>query len=140
MALKVTKAEVWVAGMEDRPGTLAAKLSALSGAGANFQWVLARRSSEAPGESVVFLTPLKGAKQLKAAQAAGFRKLDNIHSVRIEAPDKPGLAAKVAQKLGAAGINLRGFSAACLGKSCVMYLALETAEAAERAVKELRKK
>src|SRR5258708_3657297 len=139
MAMRISKADLWVVGVPDVPGTLAAKLSALSDAGANFQWVLARRSSEAPGESVVFLTPLKGAKQIKAAESAGFRKLDNIFSVRIESPDKPGLAANVTRKLGEAGVNLRGFSAASLGRTCVIYLALESAAAAEMAMKVLKK-
>ncbi|MFH1732063.1 MAG: ACT domain-containing protein [Planctomycetota bacterium] len=139
MALKVSRVDVWAAGLKDRPGQLAAKLAALAEAGANVQFVVARRAPDKPGTGVVFVTPLKGAKQLAAAKKAGFMRARSLRSVRVEGPDKRGIGAKLAHALADAGINLRGLSAAALGKKFVCYLALDKAADATRAIRVLKK-
>lgn len=139
MALEVSKADVWAATIEDQPGGLAAKLTALAGSGVNIEFLISRRTLEKPGKGVVFLAPIKGAKQVKAARDAGFSKTDSLHSVRIAGPDKPGLGARMAQALADAGINLRGVSAAALGKRFVGYLALDTTHDSVSAIKVLKK-
>ena len=116
MALKVTKAEVWAVTLDDRAGGAADKLESLAKGGANLEMVLARRTSEQPGKGVMFVTPLKGAKAMKAAQAAGMGKPEHIYSVRIEGGDKPGLGSKIARALGDAGISFRGMNAAAMGQ------------------------
>jgi len=138
MALKVTKADVWVATIEDRAGGAADRLEALSRAGANLEMLLARRT-ETPGQGVMFVTPLKGAKAVKAAQEAGFGKPQNIHSVRIEGGDKPGLGAKIARTLGDAGVSFRGVSAVAMGKKFISYIACDSAEDAAKAIGVLKK-
>ena len=95
MALKVTKAEVWAVTLDDRAGGAADKLESLAKGGANLEMVLARRTSEQPGKGVMFVTPLKGAKAMKAAEAAGMGKPEHIYSVRIEGGDKPGLGSEI---------------------------------------------
>jgi hypothetical protein len=139
VALNVTRADVWVAGIEDRPGGLAGKLAALAEAGAQLQFVVARRASERPGTGVVFLTPLKGTAQIKAAKKAGFEKTKSLHSLKVEGPDKPGLGAKMTQALAQAGVNLRGLSAAAVGPRCVMFLALDSAADAAKAARLLKR-
>jgi hypothetical protein len=138
MALKVTKADVWACTIEDRAGGAADKLEALAGGGANLEMVLARRT-ETPGQGVLFATPVKGAKAVKAAEAAGFGKPQNIHSVRIEGGDKPGLGAKIARTLGNAGVSFRGVSACAIGRKFVSYIACDSAEDAAKAVAALKK-
>lgn len=138
MALKVTKADIWVATIEDRAGGAADKLEALSRGGANLEMLLARRT-EQPGQGVMFVTPVKGAKATKAAQEGGFGKPQNIHSVRIEGGDKPGLGAKIARTLGNAGVSFRGVSAVAIGKKFISYIACDSAEDAARAVAALKK-
>jgi hypothetical protein len=134
VALNVTRADVWAASIEDRPGGLAGKLAALAEAGAQLEFVIARRASERPGTGVVFLTPLKGSAQIGAAKKVGFEKTKSLHSLRVEGPDQPGLGAKMTQALAQVGINLRGLSAAAIGPRCVIYLALDsTADAAKAA-------
>ncbi len=139
MKLKVSRTDTWAATIEDRPGGLADKLTALAAAGANLEFLIARRAPEKRGSGVVFVTPLKGAKQIKAAEAAGFRKTASLHSLRIEGADKPGMGAKLTQALADAGINVRGFSAAALGKQYVTHLALDTAKDAAKAAAVLKK-
>ncbi len=138
MALKVTKVDVRVVTIEDRPGGAAEKLEALAKGGANLEMLLARRTDE-PGKGVMFVTPVKGAKATKAAQEAGFNQPANIHSVRIEGGDKPGLGAKIARALGDAGVNFRGISAVAIGRKFVSYVALDSADDATKAVSVLKK-
>jgi hypothetical protein len=138
MALKVSKVDVWVAAIEDRPGGLAAKLERLACAGAELEFVIARRAPERPGTGVVFVTPLGGAAQLAAAKKAGFRKSKSLRSVRVEGADRPGLGAMLTGALAARGINLRGLSAADVGKRFVLYLALDSAADAAGAMRALK--
>jgi hypothetical protein len=138
MALKVTKADIWVATIEDRAGGAADKLEALSRAGANLEMLLARRT-EQPGQGVMFVTPVKGAKAVKAAQEAGFGKPQNIHSVRIEGGDKPGLGARISRALGDAGVSFRGVSAVAIGRKFISYIACDSAEDAAKAIAVLKK-
>jgi hypothetical protein len=87
--LKASKVEVWVATIQDRAGGAADRLERLAEAGASLELVLARRTEE-PGRGVMFVTPLKGAKVIDAAQKTGFGKPTNIHSVRIQGRDPAG--------------------------------------------------
>ena len=48
MKLKITRAVVWAADIEDRPGGLAEKLGALAKAGTNLDFILARRHPSPP--------------------------------------------------------------------------------------------
>jgi hypothetical protein len=137
MKLKVSRTTVLAATIEDRPGGLAEKLAALSKAGVNLESVVARRSPDRPGEGVVFVAPSSQAK-LRAAQRAGFKKLPNMHSVRIEGPDRKGMGAKITGALAAAGINLRGLSAAAQGGRFVCYLSCDSAADANKALRVLR--
>ncbi len=139
MKLKVSRTDTWASAVDDRAGGLADKLAALAAAGANLEFVIARRAPEQRGSGVVFVTPLKGAKQVKAAEAAGFAKTASLHSLRVEGVDKPGAGAKLTRALADAGINLRGFSAAALGKGYVTHVALDTAEDAAKAAAVLKK-
>lgn len=139
MAYTVKKVDVWAGEIADRPGGLASTISALSGAGANLEFVIARRAPDKPGTGVVFVTPIKGAKQKAAAQAAGLSTTDSLHSVRVEGPDRQGLGAKMTEALAGAGINLRGLSAAAIGRRMVCYLAFDSAADAATAISVLRK-
>ena len=139
MKLNVSRTDTWATVIDDRPGGLAVKLAALAAAGANLELIIARRAPEQRDSGVVFVTPLKGAKQIKAAEAAGFQKTESLHSLRVEGADQPGMGAKLTQALAEAGVNLRGLSAAALGKRYVSHLALDTAKDAAKAVAVLKK-
>jgi hypothetical protein len=139
MAYSIKKVEVWAGEVADRPGGLADKVEALNLAGANLEFIIARRSADNPGTGVVFVTPVKGAKQKRSAQVNGLATTDSLHSVRVEGPDKAGLGATMTKALADAAINLRGLSAAALGRRGVSYFAFDSAADADRAVRVLRK-
>jgi hypothetical protein len=139
MKLKVTRADVWAATIEDRVGGLADVLEPLAKAKVNLEFVISRRAPDQPGKGVVFVTPIKTAKQQAAASAAGFTRTANMHTVRVEGPDKPGLGAAMSRALASAGLNLRGMSAAVIGRKSVSYIALDSAEDAAKAMQVLKK-
>ena len=138
MALKVTKADVWAATIDDRAGGAADQLDLLAKGGANLEMLLARRTAEQPGKGVMFVTPLKG-KAMKAAEGSGMGRPQNIHSIRIEGGDKPGLGSRIARALGDAGINFRGMSAIAIGRKFVSFVALDSAEDQARAIAAVKK-
>jgi len=139
MAYSIRKVDVWAAEIDDRPGGLAEKLAALAKAGASLEFIIARRAPDKPGRGVVFLTPVKGAKQKQAASEAGFGTTSSLQSVRVEGSDRPGLGTKMTRALADAGINLRGISAAALGRKSVAYFAFDSADDAGNAIKLLKK-
>jgi len=135
MKLDITRVDIWVAGIEDRPGGLTEKLRGLAQAGANLEFLLARRAPEQPGKAVVFAAPIKGAKQMKAARELGFHRSNSLHGIRIMTADKPGLGLALTQALADAGINLRGFSGAAVGKRAVFYIAFDISADVGKAVR-----
>jgi hypothetical protein len=139
MALQITRSEVWAATIDDRVGGTAEKLEGLAKAGANFEFLLARRTPEEPGKGLLFVAPIKGAKLIRAAREAGFAKSEALQALRIEGTDKPGLIAGITQGLSGAGISFRGLSAAAVGRKFVAHLALDSAEDAKRAIAALKK-
>jgi hypothetical protein len=138
MELLVERVDVWAASLKDEPGALAAKLAGLAEAGADLEFVVARRSPEKPGTGVVFVTPLRGDAEVQAATDVGFNVTQRLHCLRIEGDNQRGVCAAVTRKLADAGINLRGLSAAVIGKRFIIYIALDNLETANKAAKVLQ--
>jgi predicted amino acid-binding ACT domain protein len=114
-------------------------LAALRDVGADLQFIIARRAPQEPGRGVVFVTPLQGDHEIAAAAEVGFNVTQTLHSVRVMGPDRPGVAADLAQKLADGGINLRGFSASVIGTQFVAYVAVDSLDDANKAMKILAK-
>jgi hypothetical protein len=138
MDLLVERVDVWAATIEDRPGGLAQALDTLRQAGADLQFIIARRAPEKPGSGVVFVAPLQGDREVRAAAQVGFNVTQSLHSVRIMGPDRPGVAAELAARLAAGGINLRGFAACAMGRQFVAYVAVDSLGDADKAMAILR--
>jgi hypothetical protein len=139
MDLLVERVDVWAAPIPDRPRALADVLSALREAGADLQFIIARRAPDEPGAGVVFVTPLQGDREIRGAAAAGFNVTHKLHSVRVMGTDRPGVVAELTQKLGKAGINLRGLSASAMGAQFVAYIGLDSLQDANRTMEVLSK-
>ena len=90
MDLFVERTDVWAASIQDRPGGLAEVLDALREAGADLQFVIARRTPDKPATGVVYVTPLQNDREVRAAAQVGFNVTQSLHSVRIMGPDHPG--------------------------------------------------
>lgn len=139
MKLKVTRAQMWKAEIDDRPGGAAAVLDPVAQAGASFEFAFARRAPEMPGRGLLFVLPVKGKKATAAAQAAGLAMAGDMHMLRIEGADKPGTTAAIARAMADAGINFRALSATAVGRNFRAFLALDSAEDAARAAGALKK-
>ena len=139
MAFEVSKTDVWTGEIEDRSGGLADKIEAVAEAGANLEFVIARRAPERPGLGLVFMAPLRGAAQVRAATAAGMEKALNVYTLRIEGPNRPGLGARITRAVADAGINMRGMSGTGLGRRCAIYLSFDNTADTEKARRVLKK-
>ena len=138
MDLIVEQVEVWAASIPDKPGGLATVLTTLRDAGADLQWIIARRSPDRLGEGVVFITPLQGDHEMQAAAVAGFNVSQKQHCVRVTGRNQSGIAAALTEDLAEAGINLRGFSAAAIDSQFVAYIAVDSQEAVDKAMAVLK--
>jgi len=134
MLLNANRVDVWAAELTDQAGAVSAKLKGLAKAGADLEFLIARRRHEKPGSGVVYVTPLTGEAQIAAAKEAGFSVADGLCSVRVEGPDEPGVGYELADALAKAGIKLRGISAARVNGRCMFYLAFDGDADADRAV------
>ena len=139
MALEVSRVDVWVAGIKDEPGAGAAKLAALAEGGADLEMVYAGRCAEMPGGALMVVSPLKGARQIKAARKAGFAKSDHYSVVRVAGSDKPGRGAELTRALAEKGVNLAEMSAVVIGRRFVCYLMVDAAADAAKIVRALKK-
>jgi hypothetical protein len=135
----VERVDVWAAPIKDEPGGLANILAGLRDAGADLDFIVARRAPDQPGKGVVFVTPLRGDREVRAASALGFDVTRSLHELRVEGENKPGVAAALTGKLAKAGINLRGFSAAVIGTRFILYIGLDTSEDVAKATALLKK-
>jgi hypothetical protein len=134
MDLIVERVNVWAATIRDKVGGLAYLLTGLRDAGADLDFIIARRSPEKPGTGVVFVTPLRGDREVAVAAELGFNVTKSVKAVRIEGDNRPGITAEITEKLAAAGINLRGLSAAVIGTRFIIYIGLDSsADALEAA-------
>jgi UTP:GlnB (protein PII) uridylyltransferase len=108
----------------------------MSEAGASLEFMIARKVDDST--SRVFVAPVKGAKQKHAARNVGLAPASGMHALRIEGTDKAGLGAKITEAVADTGVNLRGASAAGIGKKALFYLAVESEEALKQASKAVR--
>jgi hypothetical protein len=138
MKVDVSRVDVWAASIEDRPGGLAEKLDVLAQADVDLEFIIARRSSSPPNTGVVFVAPIKGPRQVQAANQVGFEKTKSLHAVRVATGNKPGYSAELTEKLAKAGINLRGFSGATIENRAVIYLGFDSDADADKAMKLLK--
>lgn len=137
MAYRITREDVWAGEIEDRSGGLAEKLEQVSKAEANLEFLIARRAAEKPGTGVVFMAPLRGEASARAARQAGLTQWTSSLTLRIEGPDRPGLAALVASTVAGLDISMRGVSGAKLSDRSVFYLAFDSPEDAGNALEAL---
>lgn len=137
MAYKLSRVDVWVTDLVNRPGMLARCLEAISNAGGNLEFVVARRVTERTARA--FFAPLVGARQQKAAADVGLQKAAGMHVLRIEGPDKPGLGARITRAIADANINGRGLSSAAIARKMVCYIAFGSDTDLKQATKVLKK-
>jgi hypothetical protein len=130
----VERADVWSASIADKAGGLSWLLKGMDEAGADFNFIIARRTPENPGSGVVFVTPIRGDKEVKAASTLGFSLTRSVDALRYEAENRPGATARLTEQLAEAVINIRGLSVAVIGTRFVAYIGFDGSSDAEKAL------
>lgn len=138
MDLLVNRVDVWTASIADEPGGLSKTLKGVYEAGADLDFVIARRAPDKPGTGAVFITPIRGDREIEAASTLGFNLTSSVDSVRVEGDNVPGAAVNIADLIANADINIRGFSAAVIGPRYIAYIGFDNAADADRAAKILQ--
>jgi hypothetical protein len=82
----VEHVDVWAATIEDRPGYLAHVLAELREAGADLHFIIARRAEA--GKGVVFVTPLRGDREIAITSAPLISTLFGSQPRRAQVPPK----------------------------------------------------
>lgn len=133
MGFKLDRVHVWSGDIEDRAGGAAAKLSELAQAGSNLEYIYTRRRADTPGKGVLYVAPITGPSQVKAAKAAGLAETHDPVVMRVEGDNQAGLAHRVTQQWAIAGISLQGLTMSVLGNKFVGYAAFDSVTDANKA-------
>src|SRR5437588_8373859 len=107
MGFKLDRVHVWSGDVADQAGGIAAKLSLLAQAGANLEYIYTRRTPEKPGTGVLYVAPVTGPLQVRAARSAGLTETHDSIVLRVEGDNAAGLANRGTQEGAKAGLSLQ---------------------------------
>ena len=133
MGFKLDRVHVWSGEIQDQAGGIAQKLAPLAQAGANLEYVFTKRLPDKPGRGILYVAPVTGPSQVRAAREAGLIETFTPVVHRLEGDNQAGLAHRVTQQWAVAGINLQGLTMAVLENRFVGYVAFDTVDDANRA-------
>jgi hypothetical protein len=133
MGFKLDRVHVWSGEIADQAGGMTSKLGPLAQAGANLEYIFTRRQPDQPGTGILYVAPITGPAQVRAAKSAGLAETQDTVVLRVEGDDQAGLAHRLTQQWALAGINLQGLTMAVLGNKFVGYAAFDTVADANRA-------
>jgi glycine cleavage system regulatory protein len=133
MGFKLDRVHVWSGEVVDRAGGVASKLALLAQAGANLEFIVTRRQPDRPGTGVLYVAPVTGPVQVRAAKAAGLAETQNPVVLRVEGDNQAGLGHRLTQQWALAGISLQGLSMCVLEDKFVGYVAFDDVADANRA-------
>jgi hypothetical protein len=126
MGFRFDRIHVWAGEVDDKPGGVADKLAALANAGANLGFVLTQRLADKPGKGILYVAPIVGTEQVKAARLAGLHETHDPVVMRIEGDNEAGLAFHVTQQWAKAGISFHEMTMAVVNGKFVGYAAFDT--------------
>ncbi len=133
MSFKWDRVHVWACELPDQKGAAAGKLSFLAQAGANLEFIYTQRLAQTPGQGVLYVAPITGPIQQRAARTAGLSETDQPVVRRIEGDNEAGLGHRLTQQWELAGISLQGLTMCVLGSKFIGYVAFDTVDDANRA-------
>ena len=133
MSYKFDRVHVWSCEVADQAGGVASKLAFLAQAGANLEYVFTKRLAEKPGAGILYVAPVSGAAQVRAARTAGMNETDSPVLRRIEGDNEAGLVHRLTQQWAIASISFGSLTMTVLGSKFVGYVAFDTVGDANRA-------
>ena len=138
MAVQVKPVTLWRVEVQNQPGVLARTLEPLASAKADLQVVMAYRFPGDPSRGAIEVSPVKGGRATRAAQAAGLSD-SGIPALRIDGDNRPGLGHAIATALEEAGVNIAFVVAQVSGGRHSTVLGFDNEEALRRAAPILRR-
>ena len=133
MGFKLDRVHVWSGAVVDQAGGVSAKLSLLAQAGTNLEFIYTRRQPDSPGKGVLYVAPVTGPLQVRAARSAGLTETNDPVVLRVEGDNQAGLGHRVTQQWALAGLSFQGMSMAVIENKFVGYVAFDTVADANRA-------
>ncbi len=133
MSFKLDRVHVWSGEVMDQAGGVAAKLALLAQAGTNLEYIYTRRLLEKPGTGVLFVAPVSGPLQTRAAQSAGLHETSTPVVLRVEGDNQAGLGHRLTHEWARAGLSLQGLMMSVVGNKFVGYASFDTSSDANRA-------
>jgi hypothetical protein len=133
MGFKLDRVHVWSGEVADQAGGVSSKLSLLAQAGTNLEYIYTRRQPDRPGTGVLYIAPITGPLQVRAAKAAGLTETNNPVVLRVEGDNQAGLAHRLTQQWALAGLSLQGLMMSVLADKFVGYASFDTVTDANRA-------
>jgi hypothetical protein len=133
MGFKLDRVHVWSGEIADQAGGVAAKLAHLAQAGCNLEFIYTRRLPEKPGAGILYIAPITGPMQVRAARSAGLSETDNPVVLRVEGDNQAGLAHRLTQQWALAGLSLQGLMMSVLSNKFVGYASFDTVADSNRA-------
>jgi len=133
MGFKLDRVHVWSGEVADRAGGVASLLAHLAQAGANLEFIFTQRQASKPGSGIIYLAPLTGPSQIRAAKASGLAETPDPVVLRVEGDNQAGLGHRVTQQWALAGISFTGMTMCVLGDKFVGYAAFDTTADANKA-------
>jgi hypothetical protein len=133
MSFRYDRVHVWSCEVPDEPGGVAGKLAALAQAGENLEYVGTRRLAEKPGWGVLYIAPVTGPDQVRAARQVGMHEVTDPVVIRVEGDNKAGLAHRLTHEWALAGISFQGLTMAVISGKFIGYAAFDNAGDANKA-------
>jgi hypothetical protein len=133
MGFKLERVHIWCGEIADQAGGMAAKLAPLAQAGTNLEFILTRRQLDKPGTGLLYVAPVTGPFQVRAAKAAGLTEAHEAVVLKVEGDNEAGLGHRLTQQWATAGISLQSLTMAVVGNKFVGYAAFDTVADANRA-------
>jgi hypothetical protein len=133
MGFKLDRVHVWAGEVADQAGGVASKLALLAQANANLEFILTKRQPDKPGTGILYVAPVTGPLQVRAAKAAGMQETPDPVVLRVEGDNEAGLAHRLTQQWALAGISMQELTMAVIGGKFVGYAAFDTVNDANRA-------
>jgi hypothetical protein len=133
MGFKLDRVHVWSGEVVDRAGGVASLLAHLAQAGANLEFIFTQRQAAKPGTGIIYLAPLTGPSQIRAAKSAGLAETFSPVVLRVEGDNQAGLGHRVTQQWALAEISFQGMTMCVLGNKFVGYAAFDSTADANKA-------
>jgi hypothetical protein len=133
MGFKLERIHIWTGEIADKAGGMAGKLAPLAQAGANLEYISTRRQTDRPGTGIIYVAPVTGPAQVRAARQAGMSETHDTVVLRVEGDNEAGLGFRLTQQWATAGISLQSLTMAVQGNKFVGFAAFDTVADANRA-------